>query len=382
MADAEPLLVEIPVDSMQAGTDADGLPTTVPGDAAKGADVLATPKEAPKEAAIAVEPVKETRITQEELDQLRAERDAERAARTKIEAEALNLLKAERNKVIESQRSAGENQQIAMRAHWRTVNAEHEQIQGTIIAHKSEMDTAKRELKAAYEAGDFDKVGDLNERIGTLAANLTTLEQGRVSAEAEIARTREAFAAAAKEPAKQEKPIQTPAAKPEPPKQTPEQWISQFPRKTTQPWLKEHMDYVTDPTKHKALMDFATTYRADYGDGMLHTPQFIEALNERFGEPVAREEPETVQAAPAPAPEARKSGGAAATRSAAPVSRNNNVFSSTNLDGRLIKLHPFLAKEARDMGIDPNRYAINSQKLIAEGKLPKNFLDLDYKHDV
>jgi len=251
-----------------------------------------------------------------------------------------------------------------------------------ISSTKVEIASAKEAIKQAYALGQTDQLADLQERLSELSATKLELERAKRNTISEVRRADEITRVAAEKPAttaikEDPKPLAAPAVET---KQTPDEWIGQFPRKT-QTWLRDNKDYVTDPSKHKALLEFANEWAADYGQATLHTPSFIEALNEKFsGEAsddgdvtINEDKPERAVERETPKPKAK-------TMSSAPVSRGGSHFSSKNMDARTVKLPPRLAAEVKAMGLDPTQYALGAVEDIKAGKLPKNFLDPDYDH--
>lgn len=308
-------LIEIPIDEMQLGHDEDGLPKSEPGTKPATGKPIEAEADAPVERKRT--PKAEPAIDPAELSEARraaVEAKAE-AARERAERE-----KAE--KALDTRTGQGlEAHRRAVKAEYWQTATEHQHITSSLASTKDSLAEAKRNLKAAHEAQDGERIADLTEHIGTLSSYVTSLDQGRHSVAAREAEAKKAYeeteqyfeaarTAEAKKPAVvEDKPSQP----------TPDQWIAQFPRKT-QSWLKANKDYVTDPDKHLQLQDFANEWVSDYGKETLHSPQFIEALNERFvpqteveEASVAETEPEVVEVQK---PEPRKS------QPAAPVSRS------------------------------------------------------------
>ncbi len=126
---------------------------------------------------------------------------------------------------------------------------------------------------------------------------------------------------------------------------------------------------MTDPGKHKELMDWANAWAADYGQGTIHSPQFLEALDEKFGSAEDDVAEEKVTAKPK-----------SKVTAAAPVSRRGSTFSSSNMDAKSVKLPPKLAAFVKSSGLDPTQYALGAVADIKAGRLPKDFLDPDYDH--
>ena len=127
-------------------------------------------------------------------------------------------------------------------------------------------------------------------------------------------------------------------------------------------------------------MRFADDYVEDHGKDALRSQAFLDALNDWFVPKRERENddvemPAARDRAPEPAPQRR-------TQAAAPVSRGSNMFSSRNLDASQVRLPPRLAAFVKSAGLNPTEYAKSAVADIKAGRLPKDFLDPDYNHDL
>lgn len=319
-------LIEITIDDMQMGQDPDGLPRTEP--VAKA--VVVKPEKAKAEPA----PKPEPKFSEADLDAARraaAEAQAQLAERTKE-------LEAERSGRIVAEEKASKTTEMSWRSHWARVNSELSEAKGHISAVSADRDAARRDLRAAVEAQDADKMADANERIAQAAGLLSTLEQKRYEAEGAIERTKTdyaEYAAAAPKPEPKAEPKKD--KEPEPSKPLgPDEWIESA--KGTigndgADWLKENRQYVTDVKLHKKLLRFADEYLDDHGQHALKSPAFIEALNEKFNlkpkeaEVAEIEEPEAVVETK---PQVRKAA------PAAPVSRNTVPAQSSSKNGGIV----------------------------------------------
>lgn len=276
----EDLVVDIDMPSdIALAFDDDGMPKTVPGDvevvkAKEADDEPKTEKEAEKP---------DTRDA--DIVELQRERDAERLARQRLTADANAKIEAERRARAEAESDRDKHRDQTLRAHWAKVNAENDHVESVLAAQKAEIANLKSQMKSANENAQFDVAADLQERLATAAFQAAQLEQAKRGTAAEVERAREAFRAPPPQQAKKEVVEEPVVEEPKPTRQpTPDEWISQFPRKT-QSWLKENKDYVTDPDKHKKLIEFANEWAQDYGQNTLHTPPFIEALAAKFNPP-------------------------------------------------------------------------------------------------
>lgn len=301
--------------------------------------------------------------------ELAAERDA---ALKEIERE-----KAERAKIESDLRKVGDT---ATRAYWEKINGERDLISQSLTFMQSEMDRLEASYEAAIENNDAKTAARINREMALQATKLRDLERGKDAVDDHIKKTeRQIKDYLEQQVAAAEQPKPEPKKEPEKKQQTPDDWIAQFPQDTTGAWLKEHKDFVTDPSKNQQLIAFANYYGAKNG-GKIHTKEFIDALNKEFNfsAPEPDQEDDVEEEAPKPEPKAAAPKKAAV---AAPVSRSGNVFSSRNLEGTKIKLPPVIANNVKIMGLNPVKYAEGLVADIKAGKLPKNYLDPDYPHE-
>ena len=304
----------------------------------------------------------------------RAEALAERDAAIK----AANEEREARAKIETELRKTGDT---ATRAYWDKINADRDLIANSHAFMQGEMGRIESELEAAYEIADHRKVVALQKEMALQATKLRDLERGKEAADEHIERTKRAIQdhIAAQE-AESSKPKPEPEKKADAPKpQTPDDWIAKIPGEPTQAWLKAHKDFVTDPAKNQQFIAFANYYGAKNG-GKIDHAAFADALTKEFDPKAAETEEDDDVAEEAPKPEPKAAPRKAAT--AAPVSRNQNVFSSRNPSGSKIKLPPHVADFVRSSGLDPVKYAEGLVADIKAGKLPKNYLDSDYHHEV
>lgn len=386
----EALIFEIPdFDSIDVGYDDDGMPKTI---AKEKAVEPAKEKvfEAKAEPVVDLDDHDTTEADAKKIaDELAAARKEaaearEEARRAREEANA--KIEAERQARIKAEGESGASDDRAIRAHWAKVNAEAEQINTAISATKQAMENARAVMKAAKETGDVDKEMKAQEALAELTHDVRELERGKLGAETEKDRVREAYAKMAEDRKK------APEVKEEPkvePKRSPDDWIAGV-RKAVGDgvgdWLSKNKQYVTDPKLNAKVIAFADSF-LKIEEKPLNDPEFLKALNDKFG----TKEKEPAKAAdegdvddedaveiekPAPKQAAPKS----KVTAAAPVSRSGKYFSSGNMDAKQAKLPPYLANLAREMGYDPIVYARNTVQAIKDGKLPKNYLDPDYPH--
>lgn len=364
MADkADSLVIEIPSDAITIGHDPDGLPKTV-----------AVEPPAREE----LGPVVEAKDNTAELEALRREREdlaRERDAKAAEAAEHAKQLATERAARLAAEEQSGKSTEFGWRAHWAKVNAEAESIASGLGTTKEMLATAERELQAASEAGEHSRFAEITTRIGRLSNTLGELERGQRAAAAEIEDAKQRYAAYAetqKTPIKKD-PEPEVKKEPEPKQLSPEEWMRQFPRKT-QGWLRDHKDYALGGAKHGDLVKFANEWIEDYGAHTLHSPQFLEHMNQHFNPS------EGDEMADEPVREAPKTKAKAVP--AAPVSRGGQYFSSRNPNAQKIQLPPDVAAFVKASGLDATKYALQVHEDIRKGLLPKEWLDPDFDRGI
>lgn len=274
----------------------------------------------------------------EDMAMLRRERDHAALTAQQIASESAAALAAERKARQEAEAEASKRTDQTMRARWGQVTAEDDHVNGMLTSHKREQLEVKAQLKAALDSGDTEKQSELLDTQSKLNASIFELEKAKRTTAAEVEKTRDLLTTMQKQNAEKPSVKEQPEVKPsvEVKRQpTEDEWISQFPRKTAN-WLRNNKDYVTDPDKHKELMSFASEWAADYGQSTLHTPQFIEAMNEKFGQKPDADEPEQENVVDVEtAPKQR-----AAPAHSAPVSRASAPTKPSSQSSGKIRLSP------------------------------------------
>lgn len=329
MPDTE--LIEIPIDDeITLGFDHDGLPRTEP--VVKPTQAKA-PEAAPKKSA--EDKPEAPAIDPSEFAAVKRRADESAAQYEAIQKE----LEAERDARVKAEKAHGKVAEDANRvywegvkANWDKINTDRDLISNSKSFLETQLDIIKDRHRAAAEAADSNAQTEAAAKMAEIQAQLRDISRGLDSADEHIAREKrrienEWAEYQAQMKRAKEKPEPEERKEPEkkdPPKQkTPEEWIAQFPRKLAG-WLTDHKDYVTDPSKHKEFLDFANEWAADYGQNSIQTPQFVQALQDKFTpkpkqemtreeEMADEEEVETEEAAPPPKKSAP----------AAPVSRSS-----------------------------------------------------------
>lgn len=266
------------------------------------------------------------------------QRDLEEARRqgelkTREAEETRRALQAERQSRAKLEEDLYSLHDQGLRSRWDLVNSELQQIANGIQALNQERDAAKKEYKAAFEAGDAEAAANAQERMALAAADLRTLEQGKVGAEQEVRKTRSIIerARAAPPPAKAAAPEverEAPAEK----APSPDDWIGQvrsvYGAKPAD-WLNDHKEFVTDKKLNMKMLKFAEYYQT-VEEKPLDSKEFIAALNAKFfpeDDEMADEEEHIEPEVEQPKPQARKSA------PAAPVSRSSSPSQPSSSNG-------------------------------------------------
>lgn len=289
-------LIEIPIDEIQLGHDADGLPRV------EATDTPATGKPIEAEAEPAHKPT--VRKAPEAPQVTEADLNAERQRSQRLQAER-DRLAQEREA---EHRRAETNETYALNAHRRSVHADydkaegdHQQIVAGISSTKATLDAIKRDLKAANTESDWDRVSELTEHMGLATAQLLALESGRGGAAARVAETKriaEDTERALEGIREKRKEVPAAEAKPQQPVyDKPEDWVA---AQTDIPpaiktWLTDHVDFVTDQKKWRKVNNFATEWADDNGRESIGGSKFIEAMNERFFPETQEQEAEVAE---------------------------------------------------------------------------------------
>lgn len=273
-------------------------------------------------------------------------------------------LHQERQRREQAERLAHDREQDAKKLGSYVSQTQYYVIANALRANEETATNAERELKEALDTADSARAAKAQRTIARLESERMRLEEGK----AELERTTSA------QPPEERKP--EPAKEP-----TPDDYINSMPP-TSQAWLKENRQFVTDPKQHQKMLAYANIAVAE---GLTpHTPEFIAFLDDKLGTgkrdvEAERDAEAHIEAEPeAPKPKTRTT--------AAPVSRGRTSISSINLSelspSTKIRFAPAAEKRfaatAAEMGMDLEAYKRGVVKGIQEGKLPKNFADPDY----
>jgi hypothetical protein len=185
------------------------------------------------------------------------------------ELEAENNQRAEREaaanrRAEEAHRAAQEaiREAEAAKAQARSSNADT--INTALASATAEVEAAKRDIKLAGEAGDYEALADAQERLAAAKSLALRYDEAKADLEA----------------AKQEQPKRREAPQERVPADPVESYIAGRSAPTAQ-WLRSHTDYITDPRKN-AKMNAA--HHDAVAEGFApDTPQYFEHVEKFLG---------------------------------------------------------------------------------------------------
>lgn len=212
--------------------------------------------------------------------------------------------------------------------------AQYDAILNAIGAQQSELESAKRDLKTAGQAQDWDALADAQARLAGAQTQLVNLENGKSGFESR----------------RDERP-KVERTEPTRPSGDPvESTISGLPLSgTSKDWLRNHHDFMTDPRKN-AKLQAAHWDATDAGpEG---SPAYLEALETSLG---MRKKPDPD---PDPDPEPQRR-----INVSAPVSRESVSVANGRPTQTRVTLSPEQRDAARISGVDEKTYAANVLRL-------------------
>lgn len=222
----------------------------------------------------------------------------------------------------------------------RADQAEFDAVLNAIGAATSELESAKGALRAAGEAGDWDKQADAQARIAQAAGRLMQLEDGKAALESRQERQK---TEAKKEPVKTNLSV--------------DEYIDSMPNllNSERTWMKAHPELMTDPRKNARLQ--AAYFDAEDAKHARGSDAYFQFIEERLGYRKAEapkteeDENESLEV------EERK------PMVSAPVSRETVSPSTGKTSSTRVTLTPLQREAAKLAGIDELTYARQVQKL-------------------
>lgn len=260
-------------------------------------------------------------------------RENEELQRRTSTAEAARIA-AEQN----ARRAHSELQQTRQTAH----DTEYSAINNALEARTAEQGRLKAELKSAGEAGDYERIADINIRLGELGAEMVNLRAGKDAFDADRGR-------ALRDP---------PPPPPPPPTEAttvgvPRAQFLATRTPTTQEWLKKNDRFFTDQSFFNMVTGADALAR---GKGIAaDTPEYFRFIEEQSGMTTPPNPPaRTGSSAPPAAPPSRD-----ATGPSGHATRAGDTY-----------ITPEQRRIAEWMGVDPADYAADDAELRRSGDIP------------
>lgn len=267
---------------------------------------------------------------------------------------------AERKARVEAERRAAEQGQQAQRYRTEAVSREADVLNSAMEALTHERANAKAELKSAWEAGEFEKAAEAQDKLASINARYVNYESAKAAMEQNGARP-------ATTEGRVEQPARTEAAA-----DPTENFLTVF-TPASQAWLRQHREHVQISNGQPRLSPkLLAVHHLSEAEGIApDTPEYFAFLEEQTqprrteqqttDDDTGNDPPELqpVQTAPAP----RR-----AAQVAAPVSRDAPNSGPARPTTR-IRLSAEEVEAARISGISELDYYNNKQALRAEGKI-------------
>lgn len=256
-----------------------------------------------------------------------------------LKAQVKRAQEASAKRLQEAERAIREAHDRAVKAEQETVETKRDVVSNVIDKLAMEKDAAKRDLKAAYESGDYEKVTEAQERLSITAARIVEAEKGRLALDEEIKTPKQPLA----QPIQQD-PLQNIVAQ-----------LEKGGAHRSAAWIRAHPEFAGPGELNEAMIK-AHYYALSEG----HAPEtdgYFDIINQRLG---LDGQGHSERQQPAPKPAAR-------IPVSAPVSRDVTT-SGRRGDPQRVTLSPDEVAAARAMGMSPQDYAKELVELAKEGK--------------
>mgnify|MGYP001569179822 FL=1 len=179
---------------------------------------------------------------------------------------------AERARAAAEERAAKAERE-ATQAHGRAAESQYDTVLSGLEAAKAESEAAEREYQAAYDAGDGKAMAAAQRKMARAEARAVEYEGAKSTIEARARRSDQ-------EQTVEKRTAPTEASQVQQPSDPVEAYISQR-TEPTQKWLREHKEWISDPSKNAKLT--AAHWNA-VGDGLApDTPQYFEHVEKFIG---------------------------------------------------------------------------------------------------
>jgi hypothetical protein len=314
--------------------------TIEPDEVEPAAEVVVEPKaknERAAELAKTVDPAEELKAQVNELNSLKEERAAER------------------KRAEEAERRAAALEHEAAAAHQRASDSDFSTITTALEAAQAEAEQAKKDIRAAKEAGDANAEVDAIDKLTTAKATLLRLDEAKADAE-----TRKK-ASPRKEQVSSD-PVEA---------------YAQGRTEPTAAWIRAHPDYITDGRKNDKLIAAhhdakAEGYAPDSKRYFDHIEKFL-GLKATDEAPVeAKPAPKRAQAAPVAPTAAVANGGTAPSNHVTLSARE--ARSAT--DGTLVWNYDDPGKKFKKGDpIGHQEFARRKQKMMQQGHYDKSLME-------
>lgn len=268
----------------------------------------------------------------QQLDSLKAERDAERLGRTQAEQLRVDA-EQEARRASEAEKNAKRTAEVS---HYHLVESHIGQA-------KARTNELKREIRLANESGDYERASELQVDMAKVAARLLQYEDAKDDIES-------------RERVRQSRPEREEAPAPRAPERPADPFEAQIAHLTgpTRDWLRAHKECVTDEVRSKEAV--AADAKARREGLRPDTPEYFTYIEENLGyrQRAAQAEPEGDETEDEvivsdPKPVVRKP---AATH-AAPVSRDAIANGRPVAQIRLSRAEVEMAEQ---LGMSPKEY--------------------------
>ncbi len=179
---------------------------------------------------------------------------------------------AERARAFAEERATQAERQ-ASQALGRAAESQYDTVLSGLEAAKAESEAAQREYQAAYESGDGKAMAAAASKMSRAEARAVEYEGAKATIEARTRRSDQ-------EQTVERRTAPTEASQVTQPSDPVEAYISQR-TEPTQKWLREHKEWISDPSKNAKLT--AAHWNA-VGDGLApDTPQYFEHVEKFIG---------------------------------------------------------------------------------------------------
>jgi hypothetical protein len=239
-------------------------------------------------------------------------------------------------RLAEADRRIAEAAQRTHQAERAVVETRKDSVSFLLDSIKSDMENAKRNLQAAYQAGEFEKAVEMQANLAVLGARMVEAEKGKLELEARS----KAPPQQRQQPSQADNPAEYYAAQASP---------------RSAQWIRSHADLFATQAGQKQV---ERAHNHALGEGAeIDSDDYFRLIEERLNPP----QRETYRAPLA----------AAVSRSASPGSGGSGPQSN------VVKLSPGEVKIALEARADPKwsdeealrQYAVSKAALIREGKL-------------